>query len=108
MLPRNAAISICMTTSHTFIPFSTSFLPKVTLNFYKSGQQFMVQTEIENAKSHGLDDRLAKIWMVYNPEYRARFGCEVQVLFPKLKVHTNLHVGRVSSSRNFRLPKSAS
>lgn len=62
------------------------------MNFYKSGTQFMVQTEIENAKTHGLDDRLSKIWVLYDPSFKSRFGCDVQVLFPKLKLHSNLHV----------------
>lgn len=100
MFNTNTKIEMSISCSHNLIPFSSSFMPKINLEYYKKGSNFAVNLQVQNAKKEGFDPK-ATFSIVHNKTMKDAFGCEVQVLSHSKSHHFNLIV--VSLLTKYRL-----
>ncbi len=88
----NTKIVVNITSSHSLIPFSSSFLPKVNLEYFKKSQSFCLNLQVLNAKKEGFDPK-STFSIVHNKTFLEKYGCELQVLAHKPMNHFSLIVG---------------
>lgn len=87
----NTKISLAISSSHSYIPFSSSFLPKINLEYLKKGQNFSLNIQVQNAKKEGFDPK-STFSIVHNKSFGDQFGCDLQVLAHKPQTHFSLLV----------------
>lgn len=93
MFDTNTRIAMSISSSHSLIPFSSSFLPKINLEYFKKGSSFAVNLQVQNAKKEGFDPK-STFSVVHNKTLKDSFGCEVQVLAHKQASNFSLIVGQ--------------
>ena len=87
----NTKIVVSISSSHNYIPFSSSFLPKINLEYYKKGQSFCLNLQVHNAKKEGFDPK-STFSIIHNKYCQEKFGCELQVLAHRPQNHFSLIV----------------
>lgn len=80
-----------ISSSHCYIPFSSSFLPKVNLEYIKKDQNFCLNIQVQNAKKEGFDPK-ATFSLIHSKNFLDMYGCELQVLAHKPQQHFSLLV----------------
>lgn len=78
-----------VTTSHKYIPFSTSFLPSMQLQVICLGDLISADLKVQNLKTKKWDLGNGCLFL-HNPAFESKFGCSVQIVNSTAMTHSNL------------------